>query len=222
MGWQQTSLKAPCCPQSLPCLHQPQAALGWRLNQHRYPPLVLSSICEAWKCQVQVVGEQDQSCAVAVMLQKEWLVFLSYKCVKKGRKKNSLISPESIPVSLYGLLLCRRILTEASCCTPKPKHFAVIYSPGWPQKQDLDRNVDGFSAGTLLEPMCIPAASSWAGCEQEILACPCFLLLHPQPLTSPLHHSEAQKVPVQTHKKFLQFFEGFKHPPPSRRKTQLK
>lgn len=30
---------------------------------------------------------RDQSCAIATKLQKEWLVFLSYKCVKKGRKK---------------------------------------------------------------------------------------------------------------------------------------
>lgn len=156
---------------------------------------------------------RDQSCAIATKLQKEWLVFLSYKCVEKGRKKNSLISPEG----LYGLLLCRRILTEGSCSFPKTKHFSVIYFPGWLQKQDLDGNVDGFSAGTSLEPMCIPAAISWACCGQEVLECPRLLLPHAQPLTSPLHHSEAQ-----THKTFLQLFEGFRHPPSSRRKTQLK
>lgn len=125
-------------------------------------------------------------------------------------------------MSLYGLLLCRRILTEAGCRFPKPKHFAVIYFSGWLQKQDLDRNVDRFSAGTSLEPMCIPTAISWAGCGQEILECPCFHLLHAQPLASPLHRSEAQKAPVQTHRKFLQLFEGLGHPPPSRRKTRLK
>lgn len=152
---------------------------------------------------------------------EEWLVSLCYKCVKKGRKKIASSHQRSIPVSLYSLLLCR-ILIEASCSFPRPKHLVVFYFSGWLQKQDLDRNVHGFSAGTLLEPMCIPATISWAGCGQEILECPCFLLLHAQSLASPLHHSETQKVPVQTHKKFLQLFEGFRHPPPSRRKTQLK
>ena len=93
---------------------------------------------------------QDQSCAITVILQKEWLGFLSYKHVKKGRRK---IASSHQRASLQAFMVCssgRRILTEAGCSFSKPKHFAVIYFSGWLWKQDLDRNVNGFSAGASL------------------------------------------------------------------------
>lgn len=97
----------------------------------------------------------------------------------------------------------------------------MIYFSGWLWKQDLDTNVNGFSAGASPEPMSVLAATSHAGCGQQLVGHPCFLLLHEQSSASPLHHLEAPKAPVQTLKKFLQLFAGLRHPHPSGRKTQL-
>lgn len=168
------------------------------------------------------MGEQDQSCAITITVQKEWLGFLFFKHVKKGRRK---IASSHQRASLRAVMVCssgRRLLAEAGHSFSKPKHLAVIYFSGWLWKQDLDRNINGFSAAASLEPVSVPAATSRAGCGQGLLGHPCFLRPHEQPPASPPHHLEAQKAPVQTNKKFLQLFAGLGQPPPSGRKTQLK